>query len=252
MKLLPNRCFPDRIAFVVCGALLLALFDIGFYLWWRDWAWGNQPFQAARTHRSRGQPDPAVRPTRRQVLAEARTHFTYRGRPIHPAIVAKFCPLLADGDSPVLALDVSLAMVEDAFSEPVEDSGHGFYETVTDRETDPDEPFPERLWDHFGYRRLGELNDGTVVLDTVDWSGGGTGRFMTLIFVRVEVTSVGDRDALVMKYVDSFPLGDRSLGEVRLEGDHVNIEMQPHNEFTGPPVSTNYVPSPQSWRRLIR
>lgn len=78
-----------------------------------------------------------VSATRREVLAEARTAFAYQGSPIHPAIVAHFCPSLHDGATPLMAVDVSLATGQQNYSEPVLQDRPGFYSTVTHREEDP-------------------------------------------------------------------------------------------------------------------
>lgn len=103
------------------------------------------------------------------------------------------------------------------------------------------------MWDHFGYERLGALSDATVVLEITDWSGGGTGRFMYLLLLRCEVVTIAGTDRLLLKYVDTFGLGDRFMGEIVLRGDRIEIEAQPFNRYQGLQESTTYRPNLGRW-----
>ncbi|MFA5160605.1 MAG: hypothetical protein WC484_08915, partial [Candidatus Omnitrophota bacterium] len=79
----------------------------------------------------------------------------------------------------------------------------------------------------FCYERLGKLNNGLHVLK-VSNSGGGSGTFMDLFFVRFDkgngYTRDGEKyDQLLMSIVRQYPLGDRDDGEIKVLGDHVVV-----------------------------
>ena len=84
-------------------------------------------------------------------------------------------------------------------------------------------------------------NDVQVV-ETMEWRGGGTGRFMNLLFLRFEVARIAGVDRLLLRFVDEAVLGDRFSGEVLLRGDHVFVKPEPLHPGYGLQEQTNIYP----------
>jgi hypothetical protein len=222
------------------AGLTLLLCDIGGFLYWRRWAWGNQLFNGPKGRveiQRQGRPTYA---SRREVLKEAETHFSFQGRPIHPAIINAFSSWLSDSDTAVMAVDVAAATDSNQYGQEVKTYPGGLHEVTL--QTDPDNGRAST----FTYRYLGTLRTGVQVLETFD-CGGGSGQFMYLLFLRCEVLTVGGEDRLLLKFMDRFSLGDRFTGEIKLRGDSVCIEAQPLNPYHGLQESTNYSPIGNRW-----
>jgi hypothetical protein len=218
----------------------LLLFDLGFFLWWRSWAWGNQLFNGPHGSVAVQEPGRLVPGSRREVVTEAQTRFTYEGKPIHPAIVHAFSVWLSDSTTAVMAMDVSAATDSNQYGQPVQTNQGGWQEITLDSDPDSGEEST------FAYRCLGSLRGGVQVLETVE-SGGGSGQFMDLLFLRCGVVSIGGHDRLLLKYLDQFGLGDRFTGEITLRGDRVAIEAQPLNPYHGLQESTTCFPRLSRW-----
>jgi hypothetical protein len=218
----------------------LLVFDLCFFLWWWQWAWANQLFNGPHGRVVVQQHGRLVHGSRREVVAEVQTRFTFEGTPIHPAIVHAFSAWLSDSTTAVMAMDVSAATDSNQYGQPVRTTQGGLHEITL--ETDPDSGREST----FGYWYLGGLRGGVQVLETVD-SGGGSGQFMDLVFLRCEVVTIAGQDHLLLKYVDQFGLGDRFTGEIMLRGDHLAIVAQPLNPYHGLQESTNYFPRLRGW-----
>ncbi len=152
-------------------------------------------------------------------LEEANRDFTCAGRPIHPGLVHEFEGWLSDGGPITLAVDVRAACWSDEYPDSVITARDGrvSYEVPG---TSPAE------W--YAYEHMGRLANGTHVLRTV-WSGGGSGRFVNLLLVRLHIepapAEAGSPDyRLVMSVQRSVPLGDRHAGAIRVRGDRVIVE----------------------------
>jgi hypothetical protein len=217
------------------GAIALLGFDVCFFLWWRQWTWGNRLFDGPKGRVVIQRQGRLVYGSRREVLAEAQTRFTYEGKAIHPAIVQAFSARLSDSATAVMAMDVAAATDSNQYRHPVRTGKGGLHEITLETDADSGQQAT------FGYWYLGTLRGGVQVLETVN-CGGGSGRFMDLLFLRCEVVNISGQDRLLLKYVDQFALGDRFAGEITLRGDHVAIEAQPFNRYHGLQESTNYFP----------
>jgi hypothetical protein len=156
-------------------------------------------------------------PAAQQALQEALRDFTCQGQPIHPALIHLFDGLEADDGPVIVAVDVHEARDSNQFFTPVLRNGPDIYCDLPD--TNPPE--------HFQYRRLGALADGTQVLIT-SWNGGGSGNFENLLLVRFQLEAYrrpeGQRDwRLILREIEDFPLGDRDDGAITIESDRVIV-----------------------------
>lgn len=148
-------------------------------------------------------------------LREAREHFTYEGKPIHPGMVRQFSGWLSDGGPITLSVDVRAGSGTDQYSD--RDVNQIAKQVIVHEEGH------EAAW--FGYERIGVLNDGTQVLRTEE-CGGGSGIFLSIMFVRFRIQLHADARVasdfrLVMEVVSDHPIGDRDDGKVVIAGDHV-------------------------------
>jgi len=173
---------------------------------------------ARRGERTRRHPSLGL--TRDEVLAEANEKFTYLGKSIHPALVHEFECWLSDQNPVTLAVDVSAAYDTNEYHQPVTTRPLGVtFETTHGQEVLRKE--------YYSYQRLGVLSDGTHVLRTALY-GGGTGVFMSLVFVRLELGSGryddgAAYDRLVMRLVRDWCLGDRFPGSIQVLTDRVVV-----------------------------
>lgn len=225
---------------LLLGGVALVSLAIGFFFWWRPWAWGNRVFAGPRGKLVIQYKGRRVYALRREVLAEAQTRFTYAGKPIHPAIVNAFSSWSLDSATTVLAVDVAGATGSNQYGQQVETYETGFHEIVLEVEPDTGREST------FGYLYLGTLESGVQVLMTVE-CGGGTGRFGNLLLLRCEVASIGGQDRLLLKYVDHFALGDRFGGEITLQGDRIAIDTRSFIQYTGLQESTVFHPKLGRW-----
>ncbi len=109
---------------------------------------------------------------------------------------------------------------------------------VTLNEHGPD----PRMQEVFGYRHLGRLDNDVQVVETMEWSGGGTGRFLNLAFPRLIIERIAGVDRLLLRFVDEAVLGDRLSGEILLRGDHVFVKSEPRYPGHGLQEQTNIYP----------
>ncbi len=218
---------------------LLACSVCGFF-WYRQWAWGHQSFDGPRGKVIIQIQGERYYATRRDVLEEARTRFTFQGKPIHPAIINAFSRWLSDRHTTVLAVDVAGATDSNQYGQPVRTYETGFHEVVL--ETEPDTGREST----FGYTYLGTLDRGVHVLETME-CGGGTGRFYNLLLLRCDVASVAGKDRLMLKFVDTFALGDRFMGEIEFKGNRIAIRANPLNQYTGLQEDAVFRPNLKNW-----
>jgi hypothetical protein len=150
-----------------------------------------------------------------------RTRFVYDGKPIHPGIVELFSNWMSDSEDPqVLAVDLSTAQGSNRF--PVDDLAADDHGWVRTRRSDPQ--------DHseFGYRMIGTLPSGTIVLHVYE-SGGGSGVFESamLLAVGTEPAIGADgspRTRHVLHILRTVILGDRANAELRIDGRTVTVD----------------------------
>jgi hypothetical protein len=152
-------------------------------------------------------------------LQEADTHFTYSGKPIHPFLIERFSNWLSDNRPPIVTtVDVSASFDTNEYQQRTIEKRDDWWfskrgESVLD-------------YSSFGYRWLGKMADGTHVLE-VGSSGGGSGFFMDLMFVRFstgEILVENKREKeLLLTVVGIYSLGDRYEGDIKVYPDKVVI-----------------------------
>src|SRR5262245_56275825 len=99
--------------------------------------------------------------------------FRFRGKPIHPLLIKRFEPWISDERPPItVELNLTAAWQTNEFA--------GEFHTEADGRVLI--TLPERS--SYAYRHLGVMGDGTHVLRSYD-SGGGSGVFQALLFVRL-------------------------------------------------------------------
>ncbi len=161
----------------------------------------------------------------RNTLKEAREHFTYKGKPIHPGLVEEFEGWMSDyGPSITVTVNVAASFdTNEYYDEKVKQEGSVII-------CGPDSP-EERDW--YSYERIGTLSDGTCVLKTCA-GGGGSGVFMDLLFVRFSVDEClfegKKHEQLLMRVVNQYLLGDRDTAEIKVIGDRVIVGASKYRE----------------------
>jgi len=155
-------------------------------------------------------------------LIEANSKFTYKGKPIHPFLIEQFSNWYSDYRPPMTkTVDVSAAFDTNKYQldEIKENEYWVFSENI-----EYDDEF--RLYNSFHYRWLGRMGNDIHVLET-GGSGGGSGFFMDLIFVRFSEETImreGKQvEQLLMTIVGTYSLGDRYDGEIKVYANKVVI-----------------------------
>ena len=182
-----------------------------------DWPTAQADILQAITEKAAA--DPANTPATTQAV-HAEAAFKYGDKLIHPLMIRELVPLISAGH---LAYSVNL---------DENDAGNRFAEKVQ-KLPNGDLSCELSLSDtangqgYFAYRHLGILQGGTHVLVTY-WNGGGSGVFQDLLFIRFVVQKFRGIDGAaherhLMDLVDSFGLGDRDSGEIRLMADRVTV-----------------------------
>lgn len=165
-----------------------------------------------------------------EALDEANAGFTYKGEPIHPFLLQEFTNPMSDNRPPmVTTMDVAAAF-----------GSNKYFEDVKRRD---DWVFAERkeligapTYESFTYRWLGKTASGVHVLETGS-SGGGSGVFMDLMFVRFSEGEImwGDKTSkqLLMTIMGTYQLGDRYQGGIEVLADKVLVHPAPAQQGGG-------------------
>ncbi len=161
----------------------------------------------------------------KDILSEANENFTYKGKPIHPALIREFEGWMSDSWMPItVSVDVIAAEgTNECFEDDVEirDNGYIFFQREGER-------------DYCYYKWLGRLNNGLHVLDFGE-GDGGSGVFQDVFFVRFDtdkgITPEGEPyDRLLMSIVRKHGLGDRDNGEIKVLPDRVILGKSKYRE----------------------
>jgi len=160
--------------------------------------------------------------TIQQVIDDANQSFMYRGRPIHPALIHKFEPLLSDINPITVVVDIAAAFDSNECSQPVTQNEKLGLQCEMSAEAEGTHK------ESYAYKPLGVLHGNVHVLKTAS-IGSGTGIFMSLIFVRFEIgqaiASDGQPyDQLLLRLLRSVSLGDRFNGSVDVLNDEVVVK----------------------------
>jgi len=164
-------------------------------------------------------------------VAEAQTHFTYKGEPIPPFFLADFYggPDASDFWLRGMGSRISSVIVAGLFVKG--DSSYSGCK-IDDRRKDggfvsfnlpSDESDGSRETGWLAYRFVGTTPSGVTVLEQVG-NTGGSGTIPGILFVRFEMestdTTKGDKqDQLVMRFLGEQSWGDRVYRDVKLDGN---------------------------------
>ena len=154
-------------------------------------------------------------------LAEANAKFTYQHKPIHPGLLEEFESSIADSGEPTtISVDIAAKHGNEYFDDDVSVKDGVVFLKKADGS-------------YFCYKWLGKLNNDLHVLDVGD-SGGGSGVFGNLLFVRFSISEgyyKGDEyKRLLMTVVGTYGLGDRDDGKVTVLTDRVVIGKSKYRE----------------------
>ena len=150
--------------------------------------------------------------------------FRFHGKPIHPLLIKQFEPWISDARPPI-TVEVNLTAAWD--------SNEYAAEFKTDSNSVVSINLPEG--GSYTYRHLGRLGDGIHVLRTSE-SGGGSGVFEALLFVRFRTRlayladGVKHGQQIFLHVVRRYPLGDRDGAEVVVKPDHVIVGKSRYRE----------------------
>ncbi len=154
-------------------------------------------------------------------LDEVRATFTYNRVPVHPGIVELFSNWMSDSPDPqILAVDLSTAQKSNRFDDNSYTKGDGGW-VRTQRSDENDRR-------SFGYRFIGSLPTGTLVLHTYE-SGGGSGIFEAVMMLAVGSEQAvgadgGPRTRNVLRILRIVPIGDRANAVLVIDGSTVHID----------------------------
>lgn len=145
------------------------------------------------------------------------------GKPVHPGCIQQLMTELADPRPVVAAVDLEGCRRSNRYSSApkVEGGVLGWRDPAQGEQV------------YFQYEYLGVLSSGVHVV-RVGESGGGSGFFQSLLFMRIRESQVLEhgesRKRQSLELVGSESLGDRPEATVSLEGDVVRIRLR---EFRG-------------------
>jgi hypothetical protein len=175
-------------------------------------------------------------------LDDVRAKFCYLGTAIHPGIIQLFDPGLADLKPQVLEIDLAAAQPSNRFSADTYSTDPTGW--VRLKHSDPEDQ------SGFGYKFIGRLPSGTLVVETED-EGGGSGIFETVMLFSVRAeTGLSDdgspRVEHVLHILREVPLGDRAGAALRIDGTHVLIDRSQAKdvEMKTPMVLNDPLPVP--------
>lgn len=164
---------------------------------------------------------------------------------VHPKIIEDLSTRMSDTGEQVVAVNLVESAHTNRYFGDVAVSGQGlpfiYYEAgeaCKEEGACPNGPA------FFGYRLVGVTRSGVNVLIT-EWSGGGSGRFRSLLLVKIEFErgltnySQGikvlrfDRGRWLAKRVGEIILGDRYEGDVAVKGDSIYIGKDEYSSSAG-------------------
>lgn len=170
----------------------------------------------------------------------SQTYFLIYGKPINPMIIKDLTPQVeVDDQPPVVSIDLLAGGGRYSYRNEdleIETRGENLFVEV---------PWPqESPYQRFSYEILGKTANGIFVLKVIEAgiiaAGGGSGQFSQLLFVRIREDKGYDdtfslnRKRILIEVLGTFPLGDRIISMVTIDGNSLLIQktewLPPHGE----------------------
>jgi hypothetical protein len=177
-------------------------------------------------------PDAARAQEQAQQVQELREHFTHGGKPIHPGLIGEF--IRDDGDGPGVglrpfALALDLGQDDGRFGDGGAGSVHvGDGESVQ-KGVVMATYFDPRLKYRYGigYKFIGCLPSGTLVVDAINEPGGnGSWEYLLMLAADIEHGFGWDgepHDRQVLRVLSVLALGDRRNPDIAIRGGKVVV-----------------------------
>jgi hypothetical protein len=157
-------------------------------------------------------------------LEELNNNFTYRGAYINPKLVFLFIQWLNDDKPPVLSIDIAAANV----------GTNQFFTAIAPYKTNTGYVVLEEKTDSanasfHSYQWLGMLSNKIHVLRCLESSTDGSGKFITLLFVKFQIAKFNLNgkyyNQLLMNNISVHNIGDRVDNEIQLNKKANQIKL---------------------------
>ena len=185
--------------------------------------------------------------------------YSFKKAPfVHPKIVSDLVGSLADSGDQVVAINLLASQNSNRYfgdilvtpqRDPLIPSWPWVYTVDEDPSGDEEDGMPQHNWERerCAYRYVGTTQNGLDVLHQ-QYSGGGSGVFNTLMFVRIEAdygveypllryidspraVRPAFRPRELIRMVGTVPLGDRWQGTIEIVGDEVVVRGRDWEEM---------------------
>ena len=168
------------------------------------------------------------------LLAEIRKSFTIHGKPIPPEIFRDF----GDGD---LADSGPIWVTVDALAAT---GSNLYYDTITGANGSYDQKKAGTSGEETGFLYIGATDNGLLVV-VANWSGGGSGDFITLHILDLAAAPGFDNDGkpyqrINLTNIRSVALGDRWSGKVSIAKNTIHVATErngPGDRSESPPAT---------------
>jgi len=157
-------------------------------------------------------------------LEEVNNNFTFRGAYINPKLVFLFIQWLNDDKPPVLSVDIAAANV----------GTNQFFTDIAPYKTNSGYVVLEEKTDgvnatYHSYQWLGMLSNKIHALRCIESSTDGSGKFITLLFVRFQIAKFNLNgniyNQLLMNNISVHNIGDRVENEIQLNKKSNQIKL---------------------------
>jgi hypothetical protein len=145
------------------------------------------------------------------------SEFRFHGQAIHPLLIKQFEPWISDERPPItVEVNVTAAWDSNQYADAFKTNSSGAISVQ----------LPEG--GSYAYQHLGKTGDDMQVLRTY-YSGGGSGSFEALLFVRFRTNvsyladGVKQGEQVFLQVLRRYPLGDRDGADVTVNQDRVIV-----------------------------
>lgn len=165
-----------------------------------------------------------------QTLKCAQQYFIMGGQPINPMIIKDLNTWISDGGDQIVTINLLDSQTSNKyFHNPSKIQKTGKYFSVEVPPSSKEEHF-------FKYALEGVTDNGVFVIQTIEWGGGGTGAFPTLLFIRIH-KGMGfgeikngkialNHKRILIEKLGELPLGNRVKTTVTVQGNTVNLDSE--------------------------